>query len=283
MPTWNKRTKGDKLSKSVVINTSNSIERDIFLDLATSLLASTDTRIDSRLHRVELTISGPHKHIDSLQAQLRKFSGYTFEATNPDKNGRFTFQNVILTKLFKPPLSLQLFAECIQEFGFEAEVHESALTSTANIDELKHIYQTILERKQSLPTAINKDIERFLIITSLAMDIQNLELLLALALEHQCIKSTDTGFQFAIGPEKARDKLLKLQNQETLQENMEKHNGLIENPTEMLEFMESSETAVSFETSEFDVEALSSGLFDGGKIVFYEDGKETSKFDETDE
>jgi len=236
-------------TRTLVIKPDSGKARDLFLSIGLPMVNEISVRLDTKPHRIELELIGEYDTVDRLLGKLQHLETAIHTALTPDRDGNFIYHNLILTKVFTPPVNLDLFAQAILVFGYQTVVRENRLVTPASFEEVREIHQRIVELRNQIMDDLNRDIERFVIDLALRLDTTKVTTIIDTALDLEVIKRTDYGYQFATDPEQARAAILDELGVE-LQE------------------------AVEIDEEELDELTMEDLLFDGGKVVFMRDGKE---------
>lgn len=236
-------------SKTIVVKPDSSYERDLFLGIGMPMLSNIDVKIDTRLNRIELQIIGEYHEVDNLISKLHNLEHDIYNALNPDRDGFYYYHNRILTKLFTPPVNLDLLVSALRVYGYESSTFENELKTEAPIEEFEQIHQQVVDLRRQILDDLNRDIERFVITVAIRTDTDQVDTIIGTAIDLELLQYTDYGLQFAAEPEQAQNQLIE-------------HLGeVISEPVEVDE-------------EDMDNISMEDLLFDGGKVVFMRDGKE---------
>ena len=252
-----KNNKTHLFEKSISFSPRNPIERDLFLDLSAKIIKEADAIYDTSLTKIEITLRGQKDEISTLIASINNIQNQIILANRPDKNNYYTFNEKILSQLFNPPLSFDLYSSCLEALGFKTKFSKAKLTTDANITDLKNIHPLILKYKTQLSRKFNKDIEKFLISMSVLSKINDIENIIDISIKSNIIKKTDYDYQFTMSIKLASKSLLEALEIDILP-------TLTQHPDVSINSEEISQLA-----------------FEGGKIIFTKKGKEINPFENT--
>lgn len=252
-----KKNKIQSFEKSISFSPNNPIERDLFLNLSAKIIKDADAVYDTSHNKIEITLRGQKEEISSLISSINNIQNQIISANRPDKNNYYTFNEKILSQLFNPPLSFDLYSSCLEALGFITKFSNAKLTTDANITDLKNIHPQILNYKSQLSRKFNKDIEKFLISMSVLSKTNDIENIIDISIQSNIIKKTDYDYQFTMSIELASKSLLDALEIDILP-------TLTQHPDDSLNSEEMSQLA-----------------FEGGKIIFTKKGKEINPFENT--
>ena len=252
-----KKNKTQLFEKSISFSPHNPIERDLFLDLSAKIIKEADAIYDTSLTKIEITLRGQKDEISTLITSINNIQNQIILANRPDKNNYYTFNEKILSQLFNPPLSFDLYSSCLETLGFKTKFSKAQLTTDANITDLKNIHPLILKYKTQLSRKFNKDIEKFLISMSVLSKINDIENIIDISIKSNIIKKTDYDYQFTMSIKLASKSLLEALEIDILP-------TLTQHPDVSINSEEISQLA-----------------FEGGKIIFTKKGKEINPFENT--
>jgi len=253
MPRRSRKLRPTKYSRTLVVKTETNEERDLFLQIGLSLLEDINYEIDTRLNRIELDIRGQYDEVDQAIDRLRQLEGSIRNALYPSRDGYYLYHNQILHEVSQPPVNLDLFAAALTVFGFDSIPVDGLLKTEAPLADVIRIHKQIIDLRAPILGEFNRDVERFLIIIALSLPTDDLNPIIDTAIDLGVIQETEYGYQFAVSPQEARKRVVE-------------HLGI-----ELAEQPEAEEGYSDLDLSEFG--------FDGGKVVFYKDGKEIDPTD----
>ena len=242
--------RADKYSRTLVIKPQSNTERDLILELGLPLTEELEVFINTIPGRIELELRGEYNEVDHCLNQLRKLEQDISSALYPDRDGNYRYSADIIAQLCKPPVNLDLFSAGISVFGFASTHLNDSLLSEAPLEDVISIHHRIVSIRDQILGDFNRDIERFFIIIALTINSDELDQIIDTSIKQELIKATEYGYQFTMAQDEARTKLLDILG------------------------IDIGDALVFHEDQDMSDIDLGSLGFNGGKIVFFKDGKE---------
>ncbi|MHA2502322.1 MAG: DUF2067 family protein [Candidatus Kariarchaeaceae archaeon] len=235
-------------SRKLVIKPASPEDRSLFLELSAPMLNEISAKITSSLNRIEMEIIGEFDQVDRLITQLRGLENMIYTAIHPDKNFQYAYHANLLSKLYSPPVNLDLYASALGVFGHRSETQNEQLVTTATMDIVEDVHDKIVVLRNQIEGQLNRDIERFAICIALELESKAIEQIVEIAFRDEIFVENEYGQQFGMSPSKARKILLEKMGVEGIEDP-----DLLDMPTD-------------FSMKDFG--------FEGGKLVFLKDGRQ---------
>ncbi|MDH5403261.1 MAG: DUF2067 family protein [Candidatus Heimdallarchaeota archaeon] len=246
-----KRNKSQSFSKKIYFNIDSTDTREYFLKYALQLLDKEDFRLDTKLGRLEFQIYGNKSNVEDVIQKLNKLDEQIHMSTIVDNQGFYHHHSSFLMHYLKPEIKLSFYMQALAILNYQVreDSTDNTMITSISLRELVQIHTKLVSLLRSSPKSEHRDIQRFMVLIRLKTN-QEFTDIIERASKYQLLADRGSGLQFTSEPEFAIIQYLEMEKDQ--EESELKQIDLDEDQDELM-------------------------VFDGGKIVFMQNGVELDR------